>query len=113
MAKLKLVTNDNGEQVGYSFYCPGCKYSHVFYVEKAYKNRDGREIRWQFNGNLESPSFSPSLVELTGSYADPKFIDPEDIPPTRCHLIMTNGIINFCGDCTHELAGKSVELPDF
>jgi hypothetical protein len=29
-----------------------------------------------------------------------------------CHSIITDGKIQFCGDCTHALAGKIVDLPD-
>jgi hypothetical protein len=28
-----------------------------------------------------------------------------------CHYILAGGIIHFCGDCTHPLAGKQVVLP--
>lgn len=112
MSKLKPVTDKNGALVGYSFYCPGCEYRHVFYVHQPYKNKDGRELVWQFSGDMDKPSFTPSLVELTGSFAEPTFIDPPEIPPTRCHLVMTNGVINFCGDCTHALASQAVEVPN-
>ena len=31
--------------------------------------------------------------------------------PHVCHYILTNGILNFCPDSTHALAGKLVPLP--
>lgn len=87
----------------YSFYCPGCKHQHSYPV-----NSDGSG--WQFNGSLESPSFTPSLDntvkvknEITGVY---------DVLKSKCHLIMTDGKIQFLSDCTHELAGQTVELPN-
>ena len=30
-----------------------------------------------------------------------------------CHHFVTEGKIQFCGDCTHALRGQTVELPDF
>jgi hypothetical protein len=32
--------------------------------------------------------------------------------PTVCHSYVTDGKIRFLDDCTHELAGKTVELED-
>ena len=29
-----------------------------------------------------------------------------------CHYILTDGVLNFCGDCTHALRGQSVPLPE-
>lgn len=29
-----------------------------------------------------------------------------------CHLFVTDGKIIYCSDCTHEYAGKSIDLPD-
>ena len=31
----------------------------------------------------------------------------------RCHSFVKDGMIQFLGDCTHELANKTVELPDY
>jgi hypothetical protein len=36
-----------------------------------------------------------------------------EIPERRCHFIITNGQINYCGDCTHDLAGKSLPMKPF
>ena len=87
----------------YSFYCPACKHEHVYAI-----NSDG--TGWQFNGNMDSPSFTPSLLntvtiknEATGVY---------DVEYSRCHLFVTDGKIIYCGDCKHELAGQTVELPN-
>jgi len=85
----------------YSFYCVGCKHQHSYTV---FDDNTG----WQFNGNLDSPSFTPSLLnvakelnEKTGVY---------DIEKSRCHLFVTNGKIIYCGDCTHELSGNTVDM---
>jgi hypothetical protein len=68
-------------------FCPGCKQSHYF---------DGR---WQFNGNLQLPSFSPSL--------NWNFEDPQH----ACHSWVTNGKIQFLQDSFHSLKGQTVDLP--
>jgi len=64
-------------------------------------NKDG----WEFNENLQLPSFVPSIL-VNGN---PNFINPE-VP--RCHLFVTNGKIHYCGDCTHQLSGQVVEMKD-
>ena len=43
------------ETIGYMFYCPGCEEWHQFRLD-----------RWTFNGNIECPTVSPSiLVRMT------------------------------------------------
>lgn len=32
--------------------------------------------------------------------------------PQVCHSYVTNGRIQYLGDCTHELAGQTVDLPE-
>lgn len=41
---------------GYRFYCPGCKDYHGVST-----NLDLRGPHWRFDGNLERPTFSPSV----------------------------------------------------
>lgn len=90
---MKLLPFTKGaEIVGYSFYCPGCKHHHAFYVA-------GRLV-WQFNGDMERPTFSPSLV------------NNKDDPKTRCHLFLRDGQLQFLGDCWHDLKNQTVPLPD-
>jgi hypothetical protein len=74
---------------------------------------------WTFDGNLESSTFSPSFrhsgmqtVKIDGKWTGEWVRDAAGEPvPFVCHYILTAGVLNFCGDCTHELAGKSVPLP--
>jgi len=77
----------------YWFFCPGCKLAHCFQT-------GGVETAWSFNGNMESPSFLPSLV-CSGGCSE-----------SRCHLMLTDGKLQFFNDCCHELAGKIVDLPE-
>jgi hypothetical protein len=60
---------------------------------------------WTFNDNLDKPTFSPSIL-ING---DPKFVNPT---APRCHLFVRDGQLQYCGDCSHELSGKTVEMED-
>jgi len=88
--KFKRRKTDKGFL--YIFWCPGCRANHTFDV------RDGE---WEFDGDWENPTFSPSLNLI-----------PQG---GRCHLFVKNGIIEFLGDCKHHLCGQHipmVELPE-
>jgi hypothetical protein len=87
----------------YSFYCHGCKHEHSYAIAD-------ENPQWQFNGNLQNPTFTPSLLntmpvknEVTGIY---------DLEKERCHLNVTDGKIIYHKDCKHELAGQTVELAE-
>ena len=57
---------------------------------------------WQFNGDNENPTISPSvMVTYRG-----------DDKNTICHSFIRNGKIEFLSDCTHDLAGKIVDMVD-
>lgn len=74
------------------FWCPGCRCAH-FIIEG----------RWYFDGNEERPTFSPSIL-VKSSNAD---------GDTTCHSFVKDGEIEFLGDCTHALAGKTVPMEPF
>lgn len=78
------------------FWCPGCNERHMIYVHGSPKGP-----RWDWNGDTESPTFSPSIL-VHGNPAAP-----------ICHSFVRGGNIQFLGDCSHALAGQTVELPDF
>jgi len=80
----------------------------------------GHQLKgWQFNGDLESPTFSPSLLvtgkkmptqdEANRIMADEKV----DLPDVVCHSFIKDGNIQYLSDCTHEYAGKTVKLNEF
>lgn len=95
MAKIEEIEGRVGMR---RFFCPACKEYHYIGVAQ---NNMGFPI-WQFNGNNESPTISPSvMVEYHGADKD-----------TVCHSFVRNGNIEFLSDCTHELAGKTVEMVD-
>jgi len=71
-----------------------------------------RDGRWIFNSNYYNPTFSPSINETFGkegqSYEDFK----KDPNPRRNHVFIRNGKIEYLSDCTHELAGQVVDIPE-
>lgn len=79
------------------FECPGCDMPH------SVQHGAGEGPRWGWNGNADSPTFSPSiLVRYPWG--------PEQVEKV-CHSFVTDGRIQFLSDCTHELAGQTVDLP--
>lgn len=101
------------------FSCPGCKVSHMLYVEKL---PDHEHAVWAFNGDFERPTLVPSILVVTRPWVPP--VTPENIEQWRekpwkqhqiqtvCHSFVTDGRIQFLSDCTHHLAGQTVPLPD-
>lgn len=86
---------------GLMFWCPGCNQSHMVRVG------DGPGPRWGWNGDVERPTFTPSIrVSYNGTHAG-----VDGAPPAMCHSFVTDGRIQFLGDCTHALAGQTVDLP--
>ena len=84
-AKLK-VRKLNEDTTLYVFWCPGCQETHTFDVGPG---------KWSFDGDMESPSFVPSL----------KY--------DRCHLVVRKGVIEFFGDCRHRYRNRDVALQEF
>jgi hypothetical protein len=100
MAKISKVTGDKetpGEE-DYIFECIGCKESHMIRVFP-----DNPNTGWTFNGDLEKPTISPSIL-VNANLSCPS--EP------RCHSFVKDGMIQFLSDCTHELAGQTVQLPE-
>jgi hypothetical protein len=86
----------------YSFYCAGCKCEHSYIISPDYPS-------WSFNGDINSPSFTPSLLNRTQTMNnDTQMLEDN----SRCHLFVTNGKIEYLSDCTHEYAGKTLNLLD-
>ncbi len=117
MGKLSRVLR-NVEGGGVVFYCPGCKQRHCVWIGA------GNGPRWTFNFNVDAPTFSPSVLIRTGHYCDGQPQPPHcdtcndcavDGEPTMCkicHSFVRDGRIEFLSDCTHALAGQTVDLPD-
>ena len=90
------------------FWCPGCGCAHDIDINK-----------WEYNGNSESPTITPSIrVKHTPPLTDKQIALIKqhalvDIRMIICHSFVTDGRIQFLEDSTHKLAGQTVDLPDW
>jgi len=99
MKSMLRSVNDHG--VKYSalmFVCPGCALDGHSGLHILPVNTNGtKSPSWEWDGNLDEPTLSPSI--LTHSLG-------------VCHSYLKAGVFQFLSDCTHELAGTSVPIPD-
>lgn len=110
--KLEALQRDDGTCT-MMFDCPGCGFLHQVHVAGT-----GVPV-WGWNGSMESPTLTPSILvtgvkQLTDEQHE-TYVKTGVLPeaePLRCHSFVTEGRIQFLGDCTHALAGQTVELPD-
>lgn len=104
---------------GWNFRCPGCNDIHAL-----------TSAIWAFSGSLETPTVSPSVLVTSGHYAggnpqrpscwctynadqDAKGEPRAPFECRVCHSFVREGRIQFLNDCTHALAGQTVDLPDW
>ena len=59
--RTKHVVSHDGAHYGYRFDCPGCGEPHVI-TTKPYTNG------WDFDGNEERPTFSPSVLVYSAQH---------------------------------------------
>ena len=98
--KIKKAFPDRPEYADMiKFYCPACGERHIVSVGP----RSFWRERWTWNGDTEKPTIRASVLVTM------RMPDHEK----RCHSFVTDGKIEYLGDCTHGLAGKTVELPDY
>lgn len=100
MGKKLNAEHSQHEDAYYEFDCPGCDSIHSLPTKGP--------RAWKFNGNIESPSFEPSIL------ARRKMWVSKDEPAIElvCHSWVTDGRIQFFNDSTHALAGQTVEMKD-
>ncbi|PRY10275.1 hypothetical protein CLV24_1143 [Pontibacter ummariensis] len=87
---MKVEPILNGSVHTHLFFCPGCNTAHGF-SDKVHT----------YNGDGNKPTIRASL--LIGSQGGAKYL---------CHSFVRDGKIQFLSDCTHKLAGQTVELPE-
>ena len=92
----------NGTDGRLTWWCPGCDHAHMI------QTGGGSGPRWGWNGNVDRPTFTPSVL-VTWSVPPPR--EPDDPPDRVCHSFVRDGRIEFLGDCTHALAGQTVDMP--
>ena len=94
---MAVVTQWNlGGRPTLAWWCPGCRETHSIYVDAQ---------GWVWNGSVERPTISPSILARFS----------RDVPPAEpeavvCHSFIRDGVVEFLGDCTHDLAGRSVPM---
>lgn len=78
-------------------WCPACDGAKRLPIE-------GSRPSWEWNGNLEKPTLTPSILQ----------IETQTAP--RCHSYLTEGVWNYLSDCTHDMPDRQVPMvpvPDF
>lgn len=118
---IRQVADSEGTREGARayFWCPGCDDLHGVGIP----GDDGSQapVQWEFNGDLERPTVSPSIL-VNGTQWDESssFHKPRHKvgtgETTVCHSFLRGGRWEFLGDCTHALKGQTadmVPLPDW
>lgn len=109
--RARVVRDGDGRFYGLELRCPGCESgAHVLPVAwlppgMAESPHVAGKPHWSFDGNLERPTLNPSILARC-EYGDGR-------PPMVCHSFVRAGRIEFLGDCTHALAGQTVDLGEF
>lgn len=112
--RVKYFTDGvGGQRAGLTFYCLACQQRHVV------------GLGWQFNGNLDKPSFTPSVVVRLGHYLTGDATTchcawsrrfprqgPEPRPCVLCHSVITDGMITYTSDCSHAFKNRTIPLPE-
>lgn len=116
----RVQQRDGHPDPDYMFWCPGCKCGHAVWVTRANGHTGAT---WGFNGNMEKPTFQPSLLIHYDTWYPP--VTPENLDQWKrepwqqekrsmiCHSVVTDGVIHYCADSTHEFSGKAIPMVDF
>jgi len=85
-------------------WCPGCDHLKAIPIPAEDGTLPKNGPHWTWNGSLETPDLNPSILQhQSGSMPN-------------CHSYLRNGQWQFLSDCTHALAGQTVDmvpLPDW
>lgn len=100
---LRQVNDHGVEYNALMFVCPGCVAGgpegyeglHMLPVNCG----DVHQPSWDFNGDMERPTLSPSIL-TQGGYVE------------VCHSYLKDGVFEFLSDSTHPLSGQKVPIPD-
>jgi len=96
-AKVHELALPGGGHYSWVFRCPACKSQHQC------------DNRWGFNGDVEHPTFTGSVLVYAVDHGTPD----APVHRPRCHAQVTDGRISYYADSTHALAGQTVDLPDW
>lgn len=105
-----------GVSGAYLHVCPACDQVHSY---TTLSTPEYPCLTWEFNRDPEAPTFRPSMLIR---YNRPKGHTNSNPAPLGwqgeneqvvCHYFITAGKIEYQSDCTHALAGQTVDLPDY
>lgn len=129
MGAISKVLRQGGSD-GYKvlmFWCPGCQEAHPVPVERSAEHPGPV---WGWNGDAEKPVLTPSLLRTDVIFTEKGNADfeawhaagcpdrkgaPFESTPRVCHTFVgcngaAPGQIIFLNDCTHHLAGQTVDM---
>lgn len=120
MARAALMHHAAGTSL--LFHCPGCEDTHGPTVSRPDPVTHPGPV-WEWNGSLDRPTIAPS-IRVSGTKMTPEAEarwrqgqrltgDVLERMNTLCHSFVREGRIEFLGDCTHALAGQTVDLPEW
>lgn len=105
-SKMRRIGPADGYMAGgLGHWCPACEEMHAFALD----GKNSRGAQWRWDGNVEFPTFTPSMNIITNPKND-KDHQPH-LPTDVCHYFLRGGIIEYLGDCTHAMKGQKVPLP--
>lgn len=122
--KLRKWTNPANDDEGLTYYCQGCESAHTIKTKG--------NGAWGWNGDVEKPVFTPSVLLSSTRLTEKGNADleawrasgmpsrngvPFESAPFVCHTFVgcngaQPGEVIFLGDCTHALAGQVQPLAD-
>jgi hypothetical protein len=110
---LEYIPCQASEATHVMLHCPGPFWCRIIPV--ILKGTRAGTGCWTWNGDIEKPTLRPSLKTC-----GPKATDEQmnriragenlHIPDTVCHSWIKDGKIQFLPDCTHDLAGQTLDL---
>jgi hypothetical protein len=118
MSRLSAILREATED-RIHFWCPACDRAHGIRVA-----RPGISGGWTWDGNVDAPTFSPSLLVKTTDFTPagrathdswvaagcPQPHPTCEFADVVCHSFVRNGMIDFLPDCTHHMACLRVPM---
>ena len=92
--------SSDGKLAALSALCPACGFEHSFSVDPEHTGRHSGDV-WEFDGDYDRPTFAPSMGANMGR---------QEKHHPQCHSFLENGQWQFLGDCTHDMAGRIVDM---
>lgn len=98
-SQIRNVDDHGNHYTALMFVCPGCQsMGYESGIHMLPVNSPSKSPSWNFNGNLEAPTLSPSILTKTHGGV--------------CHSFLENGVFRFLSDCTHSFKDQLVPIPD-